>query len=592
MTEHKENKSTKDVVDFLATAQKRFARLRSADAHNREQHRRNLRFVHDIDDGQWDAEDKKQREKDGRACLTSNQLEIYVNSIANSERDQRIAGNVKPVDSAGDVRTANTIAGLIRQIEHASDAERVYTRGGLQAVAGNVGYWRIKSEERDDGFNQELFLVEITNALSVTLDPDGMYGFIEEKITKDEFKNRYPEANEENTDPEGMENVAQWYDDDSLFIREYFYKERVKTKIVQVRKRDESGQLVGEFKIFDLRRDKVTEEQLVADGWVIEDSKTPKRFVVKWSKITGSQILDSGEWPGRDIPIVEVEGNWVWIDGKLYKKNLTQGAHDDQRMYNFSLTSLAERYGLAIKSPYLVTIKMVAGLEKWWDNAHKKLFAYLPFKHDKNMPGGPRREQPPQISTGETAMLGIHKDNIMNTTGRFEASFGKKSNERSKVAIDTRANRSEVATFHFPDNFRRAILKSTRILIDVIPYFYDKERLERIFGEDGKTDQLVMINYETDDLDRDGNPIILNDLSVGKYDVVEGIKLMSTRRQEQLAGMQSLVEGNPMLGVLLAGDIAKLQDWEGAQEIADKIDKFTPALLGIQPQEAEGQPEA
>jgi hypothetical protein len=179
----------------------------------------------------------------------------------------------------------------------------------------------------------------------------------------------------------------------------------------------------------------------------------------------------------------------------------------------------------------------------------------------------------------------------MNSIGRYEASFGQQGNERSKVAIDARANRSEFSTFQFPDNFRRAILKSTKMLIDVVPHFYDTERIERIFGEDGK-ESLVTINHVLIDpigepvLDRDGDEIILNDLSVGKYDVVESIKLLSTRRQEQLDGMKAFVAGNPQLQILLAGDFAKLMDFPNAQELADKVDKFTPAMLGIQPQDA------
>ncbi|MGR3303271.1 MAG: portal protein [Candidatus Scalindua sp.] len=599
MADHeKSQRSPDDVVEFLADAQKRFDRLRSEDQHNREQARINLKFVYELEEGQWSQDDRDQRKEDGRPCLTSGQLRKFVAGVANAERDQRMAGNVRPVDSVGDPDTAHIIAGLIRSIEKNSNAEEVYTNAGEQAIAGNVGYWRIKSEELDDSFDQELFLVKITNQFSVTLDPDRMFGFIEEKITKDEFKHRHPNADEENIDPDSITDYKNWYDGDSLYIREYFYKERVKTTIVQAtRVLDDSGQLPAESRMFNLGKD-ISEEEFKAQGWVIdidddgkEIKKTPKMFVVKWAKITGSQILEKGEWPGKDIPIIEVEGDWVWLDGKLYKRNLTQGAHDDQRMYNFWITSLAERYALSSKTPWMVTVKMVEGLEKWWDFVHKKVFAYLPFKGDKNMPGGPTRVLPPQISSGETAMLGIHRDNVMNTIGRFEASFGQKSNERSKVAIDARANRSEFSTFHFPDNFRRAVLESTRMLIDVIPHFIDTQRAMRVIGDDGK-ESTVILNYEIDDLDRDGNKIILNDLSVGKYDVVADVKLMSTRRQEQLTGMQALVAGNPLLGVLLAGDIAKLQDWDGAQELAAKIDANLPALLGIKPQEAEGQPEA
>ncbi len=591
MAEEKKTTSNDD-NKLLLEARKRFRLLRAKDQHNIDQARINMRFVYDIDGAQWGEDDRKQRKIDGRACLTSNQIEKHVHSVVNAERDQRIAGHVRPVDSQGDVRIANIIAGIIRQIEHASDAELVYTNGGEQAVAGGSGYWRIKSERRDDSFDQELFLVKIKNQASVTLDPDGMFGFIDEKLSKDEFKHKYPDADEEDVDT-SVDYYTEWYpEEDSLYVREYFFKERVETTIVQARKVDPSGQLAEEAKIFDLRQEEITEEELVAQGYVIEKRREPKRFVVKQVRITGSQILKRGEWPGRDIPIVEVEGNWIWVDDKLYKKNLTQGAHDDQRMYNFTLTSLVERYSLASKAPYLVTKKMVAGLGHIWKFAHKKLFPYLAFNHDAKMPGGPKREAAPQISTGETAMLGIHKQNILDTIGRNQSNLGQNSNERSKVAIDARSLKGDVSTFHFPDNFRRAIAKSTRILIDVIPHFYDTERIERILGEDGTTEELVVINEETGLLDRDGEPIRLNDLSVGKYDVVESVKLMSTRRQEQLAGQQGMAAGNPMLGVLLAGDIAKLQDWDGAQALADKIDKFTPALLGIKPQEEDGQPEA
>lgn len=594
MAKSKKKTTSNDDNELLHEARKRFTRLRAQDQHNIDQARMNLRFVYDIDGAQWDEEDRRQRKEDGRACLTSNQVEKHVNSIVNAERDQRIAGHVRPVDSEGDVKTAAIIAGIIRQIEHVSNAELVYTNGGEQAVAGGTGYWRIKSELRDDSFDQELFLVKINNQFSVTLDPEGMYGFIDERMSKDEFKHKYPDADEENVSTD-VDYYNEWYpDEDSLYVREYFYKERVKTTIVQARKVDPSGQLAGESKIFDLKQEGVTEEELVSQGWTIEQRKEPKRFVVKQVKITGTQIVKRGEWPGRDIPIVEVEGNWIWVEDKLYKKNLTQGAHDDQRMYNFTLTSLVERYALASKAPYLVTKKMVAGLGHIWKFAHKKLFPYLAFNHDAKMPGGPKREAAPQISTGETAMLGIHKQNILDTIGRNQSNLGQNSNERSKVAIDARSLKGDVSTFHFPDNFRRAIAKSTRMLIDVIPHFYDTERIERIIGEDGKTEEIVTINENTGLFDVAGNPIILNDLSMGKYDVVESVKLMSTRRQEQLAGMQGMAAGNPMLGVLLAGDIAKLQDWDGAQALADKIDEFTPALLGIKegPQEAEGQLEA
>ena len=572
--------------DILSNAKKDFKRLYDNNFHNFERCRDNLKFVYDIGEGQWPAGLKEERETDGRPCLTSNKLRKFAAAVANSERDQRTAGNVIPVDDEGDVETARIYSGIIRYIEHNSNAQLVYTNAGEQAIAGGFGCWRIKSKELTDSFDQELIIEGLKNQFAVLLDPDGWCGFITEKMTKQEFKDKYPDAEEENIDIDS-EYFNNWYDNnDSVFVREYFYKDKVDKTIVQVRKIDLSTMMPEtETKIFELDNN-ISDEELLKQGWIIDTrkdgsqfKKTSNVYKVKWSKITGSQILEKGEWPGKDIPIIEVEGDWVWMEGKLYKRGLTDGAKDDQRQYNYWKTSMTERYAIAVRAPYLVTAKMVDGFKRFWDEMHRKVRTYLPFTPDKNMPGGPRRELPPQISTGERDLLEICNRDIEDTIGRYKSSFGQLSNERTGVAIRERAGRSEFSTFHFPDNFRRAILKSTRQLIDLIPHFWDTERIQRLVNEDG-TQELAKINYEVVDVET-GKRFKLNDLSVGKYDVVEDVKIMSTRRQEQLIGMTALAQGNPQLGILLAPHIAKMQDWDGAQEIAQEINEFKAQLLGI-----------
>ncbi len=581
-------------LDLLDKARKQFGRLHKDDEHNRERARTSLEFTHDIGAGQWDQADRDQRATEGRPCLTSNKLEKFSSSVANAERDQRTAGNVIPVDDEGDIETASIIAGILRNIEHASDAEQIYTMAGEQAIAGGFGFWRIKTEELDDSLDgQELFLVAIKNQFAVYLDPDGMFGFITEKMTKDEFEYQYPDAEPESIDTDTSYRSLWYSDEDDIYVREYFYKERVKTTIVQASLPDQSGQTEGiRSKVFEMPKD-ISEEEFKAQGWVIDTNedgteikKTPKMFKVKWAKITASQVLERGEWAGKDIPIIEVQGRWVWFDGRCYKKSLTQGAQDDQRIYNYTKTSIVERYALAIKAPYLLTSKMIGVFKTMWDKANTKLTPYLQYEPDKRQPGGPKRELPPQISTGEVNMLEITNRDVEDTIGRYKSSFGQQSNERTGVAIRERAARSEFSTFDFPDNFRRAILESTRQLIDLIPKIYDTDRMQRIIGEDGKAQISVQINHTVID-EATSEKRIINDLSVGKYDVVEGLKLMSTRRQEQLAGMEALAKGNPQLGIILAPHIAKMLDWDGADKIAEEIKALTPAMLGIQPQSEE-----
>ncbi len=579
---------TQEEQEFLSTAIERFEKLESRDGHNRRTAKSDLEFVYNVGDGQWPANVRREREEENRPCLTSNVLRKHVAQVANRERDQRMAGNVRPVDSRGDIQTAQLISGIIRQIEHQSKASRIYTRAGEHAIAGSFGYWRITSEEIVDSFDQELFIREIKNQFAVRLDPDRMYGFIREKVRKDDFEFNWPDAEEEDFSDGQSSEEDEWYDDEHVYVAEYFYKEREERTIVQAR-----NKLLDEVNIFELGKKvdgrEVTEEMLVSQGWVIEKRKQPKEYKVKWAKITRNQVLEKGDWAGEEIPIVEVEGDWVNIDGKVYKRSLISDAKDDQRMYNYWLTNITEHVALAIKAPYMVTKQMIKGFEKFWKVAHKKLQPYLPFNpHGKLTP---RREPPPQVPTGSAAMLQITKDNIQDSMGRSEASFGEKSNERTGVAIEKRASRSDFGSFHFEDNYRNAVLESTRMLVDLIQKVVDTDRVVRILGEDGPSDEqdglagkdkLIRVNYEM--VDPESLEVVkVADLSVGKYDVVEDVKIMSTRRQESLHTLERIAAGSPHLAMVLAPYIMELQDmpYGIGKRVKQDIKEVLPAMLGI-----------
>ncbi len=163
-----------DKEEFLATALKRFEKFEAKDGHNRKSAKNDLEFAYNVGGGQWPASIREERKDSDRPCLTSNKLRKFVAQVANRERDQRMAGNVRPVDSKGDVLTAQIISGIVRQIEHQSNAAKIYAKAAEHAVAGSFGYWRIISKELPNSFDQELFIKEIKNQFSVYLDPDRM----------------------------------------------------------------------------------------------------------------------------------------------------------------------------------------------------------------------------------------------------------------------------------------------------------------------------------------------------------------------------------------------------------------------------------
>jgi len=436
-----------------------------------------------------------------------------------------------------------------------------------------------------DSFEQEIFIREIKDPFCVYKDPDGDYCFVRQVMTRSEFNHKFPKyAKEEGfeDDISGMgEDLSLWYKDDRIFVADYYYKKYRDVTIAEV-----VHPLTQDRWIVELNKD-VTIDILVEAGFQVMRTKKGKTHDVKMAKLTAKEVIAETDWPGKEIPVIEVQGDHVNVAGKVYKRSLVRDAKDPQRMYNYSLTHNTEIVAMQPKAPYLVTQKQVEGHERLWNQVNKKNLSYVLFNGKAG--DKPRREPPPQISPGASALMGFAAGDIQDTIGLFEASFGEKSNERTGIAIDKRANRSDFSTFHFSDNYKRAIMETTRQLIDVIPKIYDSERVQRIIGEDG-TEIPLVINQTLIDPLNPGNAIIVNDLNYGKYDVVEGVKLWSTRRQEQEEAMIAFASGAPNIAPLLLPEIAEAQDWPGASELAAKMEKWLPALMGIKQPSEDGTP--
>jgi len=235
---------------------------------------------------------------------------------------------------------------------------------------------------------------------------------------------------------------------------------------------------------------------------------------------------------------------------------------------------------LVPKSPYIVTPQEIKGFESMWNVANVKNYPYLMFNPQGNRV--PKREVPPQIQTGAGQLLQIAAVDIQDTIGMYEASFGEKSNERTGIAIKMRAGRSDFGTYHFSDNFRRAILETVRHLIDIIPKVYDTQRVIRILGEDGAGEELVEINKEMIS-PLTGQKRIINDLTVGKYDVVADVKMWSTRRQESAELMANIMQASPNIAPLILDLVFKYNDFPGASEVEKRIKEHMSQLLGGKP---------
>lgn len=553
--------------EVLALARERFQTVVAADDEVRAAALEDMKFAYNVEEGQWDQDTRRQRELDGRPCLTANLLRKFLAQVSNEERENRTAGKVRPVDDKGDLATATILQDLIRQIEYLSDAETIYATAGEQAAAGGFGYWRIVNQYCDDSFDQELRLQGIENPFSVYLDPRGMYAFITDWLPESEFTAQFPNAQPVDFEWQGRgEDWTLWYEVKKVRIAEYFQKERVTKTIAQCE--DPSGQ-IG---IVELTKD-VTHDVLAAQGFRILKTRVVETDTIRWYKMAGHQILEERDWPGREIPIVEAVGDRVNVNGKVYKRSLIRDGKDPQRAFNYWWTTATETVALAPKAPYIVQAQSIAKYEDEWRQANTKNLPYLRYDPTGNVI--PKREAPPQVSTGHQAMLTMSAALVKDTLGMYESAIGEQAYERSARAIFARQTRAKIGTYHFPDNLRRAVIQTVRLLIDLIPKIYDTARIVRLRNEKGE-DRMERINYAVT-VPETGETTILNDLTLGKYDVVADVRTYSTRRQENVDLLTESMQYAPMLAPGLAPLLFEQVD----NELAPKVAEVAKEMLAL-----------
>ena len=117
---------------------------------------------------QWPEQVKRERELDARPCLTINKMPQYVRQVTNEQRQNRPRIKVVHFDDNADLKTAEIIQGIIRNIEVTSNAEAAYDVGFEGAAQKGFGYWRIITEYVDEmSFKQVAKIKTIKNHFSV-----------------------------------------------------------------------------------------------------------------------------------------------------------------------------------------------------------------------------------------------------------------------------------------------------------------------------------------------------------------------------------------------------------------------------------------
>jgi hypothetical protein len=547
---------------------------------------------------QWPADVARQRQIEGRPCLTINKLPTFIRQVVNDARQNKPSIKVHAADSGADPATAEVMNGLIRNIEYTSNADTAYDTATECAVTGGFGYIRVGMDYAyDDAFDMDICIKRVANPFSIYGDPnsreadssDWDKAFVVDQLTKEQFKAQWGDKAQVDWDDSVWNEVGtSWRDGNTTTVAEWWTREETDRPIV----------LLSDGSVHD-REDMQSDEMqfLLQAGQIqVVRERIAKSCKVTQRFMSGAEILETREWPGRYIPIIPVYGDEFDVEGKRYFRSLIHNAIDAQRMFNYWRTASTELVALAPKVPFIGEEGAFDVDIDRWNTANTKSHPFLEYSKNKQPP----QRQPLDMGTAAGALQEAlnASDDIKSIIGLYDASLGARSNETSGRAIMARQREGDVSTFHFIDNMSRAIRHTGRILIDLIPKVYSGERIIRVIGEDG-TQETKPINQQFQQKDpktgqpmqqsvmgpngqpvqdQTGNPLMqpimaMHDLTAGKYDLtVETGPSYTTQREEFVAAATELIRANPAIAPAVGPELVKSMDFPNADKIAQKLE--------------------
>jgi len=552
-----------EAIDFLKWAN-------DADTMNRQEALEDLKFG---GGDQWPVELQNSRNLESRPVITVNKVDNYCRQVSNQQRQQRPRIKVHATNTHDDMVDAQTIQGIIRHIEVNSNADYAYDNAFDYAVRMGWGFMRVRTDYiSEDSFDQEIYIDPVDNPFTVYFDPnstapdgsDAERCLITTMVSKDQFRKMYPEADDGGTSftQRGTgDSQSEWITKEDIRLAEYYYT--VKEKATLYLLSDGTATFADDKDFF---------KRLDAYGITVVDKRDSYKKTIKYCKMTAVEILEERDWAGKYIPIVPVYGRHIVIGDKRKKFGMIRYAKDPQRMYNFWQTSITESVALAPKAKWILAEGQDEGHESDWANANIKSFPVLRYKQtdiDGRPAPPPVRMQPEPPPTGVMAAAAGVNDDIKNIMGIFDPAQLGQGNISGK-ALNGQQQQVDLTNFDYYDNLTRTIAHVGKICLDLIPKIYDTERVMRIIGDDGKP-ELLTINQ------RDSVGRVLNDITVGQYDVVmETGPGYNSKRQEAVDNMLPLLSAAPeLMGV--AGDLVfRNMDWPGADIIADRLAAANP----------------
>jgi hypothetical protein len=324
----------------------------------------------------------------------------------------------------------------------------------------------------------------------------------------------------------------------------------------------------------------------------IEDKRPFKSFKIWHYKIAGDYILEDGEFPADQLPVIFMDQNSFYDkNGKQICRSFFGDCRDTQRYINYIRTQSAFILKISRYDQFIGSKKNVQGLDtqrNWRDpNAVQGLLAY------DESPSGAKPEQlrPPELSASLLQQYEIAIQDLYLATGLYPTQLGQQGNEVSGSAIDARTRQGSFSTYVFYNSVNRAITTGGSVVNQMIPRVFDSERVITLMMPDEGMKNIT-VNKQMDQY----GELIENDIRKGTYEVrLKAGPSYEGQKEQALQSLREVLQADPETFKLIADLYADNLPLANNLEIKNRLKTIVPPEIieagktGKMPNES-GQP--
>lgn len=541
---------------------------------------------------QWTAVERSEFSRLFKPAMTFNKLYDPVKKVVAEQRKNKPDIIVRSLTGHASQEQINLRADLIRTISYQSQNDLVYQTAFKSALMMGFGAFQICLDyESPRSFNRCVRYDMIPDPIRTVFDPvalkphkgDGNYCARYYVFTRDEFFATYPYV----TDPVSyidpyMLLDFQWQTRDTITVCDYFVKEWYPLMINHVFQAGQKFSLTDdEWK--KLKKDYKRQLEIV-DGTeearriiqrmepTLIGSRQTQDYQIMHYRMIRNQIIDFSEWPSKQLPIIFVDGDSYYIEGRQYTKSFIHEARDAQKCVNYFGSEIAAEVKNRRREQWLGTPDNISGYEQDWRNPELQM-GILRAKPDPKTGQMPVKQPPWDLSPAIMQNFQRATQDIHEILG-FSENESLQGRDISGKARRERKLEGSMSAGVFFDNLNQAVEQGGRVVNDLLPHIVgDDERTMVISGRDGKT-RTVVIN------ERGSDGTVKNDIGRGDFDVeIDTGPSFAVQKEVALEMFSETIQAYPQAFPLIADLWAGNLDIQQMQQVKERFKNLVPPQI-------------